>query len=75
MTGTLEALLHGVPDGGTPQMGTNGNEGIEAIGGADDPHSLGFLEAGADFSNLIVVRFPRLEEWGGFVQNPGEQEA
>src|SRR5262249_48248148 len=62
MAGTLEALLRGVPDGGTPQMGTNGNESIEAVGVADDPRPLGFLEAGADFPDLVVVRFARLEE-------------
>jgi hypothetical protein len=56
-------------------MGANRHEGIEAVGGANDPHPLSFLEAGTDFPDLVVVRFPRLEERGGFVQNPGEQEA
>src|ERR1700745_697288 len=35
MAGTLEALFRSVPDGGTSQMGTNRNEGIEAVGGAN----------------------------------------
>src|SRR5215471_14267910 len=48
VTGAFEARLGGMPDGRTPQMGTNGNQRIQAIGVTYHPHSLGVLEAGAD---------------------------
>src|SRR5215470_11847690 len=75
MAGAFEALLRGVPDRGAPQMGTDRNQRIEAVSSANDPYPLGLLEARADFPNLIVIWFPCLEAWGGFVENAGKKEA
>src|SRR5215470_11873124 len=74
MTGTFKALLERVPDGRTSQMGTNGNEGIQTFSIANHPYPLGFLKAGTHFSNLIVLWFPCLKLWRGFIQDPGKEE-
>src|SRR2546423_9254364 len=61
VAGTFEALFAGEPVRRTPQVGTDGNQRIEAVGVANHPHSLGFLKAGADLPNLIVVWLPSLK--------------
>src|SRR5215510_2307112 len=75
MTGTFKAILGRKPVRGTPQVRTDSTEGIDTVGIANYPHPLRFLKAGTDLSDLIVVRFPRLEERGGFVQDAGKKEA
>ena len=62
MTGTFKAILGRKPVRGTPQVRTDSTEDIDTVGIANYPHPLRFLKAGTDLSDLIVVRFPRLEE-------------
>jgi hypothetical protein len=41
---------------------------------ANHPHALGLLKARADLTGLIIAWFPGLEEWRGFVQDPGKEK-
>ena len=61
VAGTFEALFIGEPAWRTPQVGTDGNEHIEAFGVANQPHPLVFLKTGTDLPDLIVVWLPSLK--------------
>ena len=55
-------------------MGTDGNERVHAVVIANHPHTLGILQAGADLTDLIIPRFPGLEDRRGFVEDAGEEK-
>ena len=74
VAGALELVLGGQPVRRAAEVGADGDERVEALRVADDPHAEGVLPARVDLAHVYSLGKPTLKAWGGSKRTFGKRK-